>query len=150
MQHSARRVRVGPKPSQDVGVLVLGGLRAPNARQDAPESGPVGIATAPEVGVAGGGRAVAIEGEEEKLAALGHPGQHAADDGVVRPDQEVVAGEAVELERKLHDRVLCGAQQCVAEPEIGGRDGVLEDSVRADRQEPGSSVAATGQQPTLP
>lgn len=152
MQHGARRVRVGPKPRQGVRVLGLGGLRAPNVRQVAPESGPVGIATTPEVGVEGGGCAVASEGEEEELAALGHPGEHAADDGVVRPDQEVVAGEAVELKGKLHDRVrvLRSAQQRVAEPEIGGGDGRREDGVRADRQEPGSSVAATGPQPTLP
>jgi hypothetical protein len=73
---------------------------------------------------------------KKKLAAVHHPGQHGADDGVVRPDQDVVAGEALELERKMHDRVLRGAQQRVAEPETGGGDGGREDVVRADRQEP--------------
>jgi len=48
----------------------------------------------------------------------------------------VVAGEALELEGKMHDRVLRGAQQRVAEPETGGGDGGREDGVRADRQEP--------------
>ena len=79
MQQGARRVRLGPKPRQHVRVLSLGGLRAQNARQVAPESGHVGIATAPDVGVEGGGRAVAIEGEEEKLAAVHHPGEHGAE-----------------------------------------------------------------------
>ena len=74
MQQGPRWVRVGPKPCQGIRVLGLGGWRAPNARQVALESGPVGIATAPEVGVEGGGRAVAIEGEKEKLAAVHHPG----------------------------------------------------------------------------
>ena len=135
MQQGPRWVRVGPKPRQGVRVLGLGGCRPPNARQVAPESGPVGIANAPEVGVEGGDRSVAIEGEEEKLAAVHHPGEHGTDDGVVRSDQEVVPGEAVELKYKLYDRILRGAQQRVAEPETGGGDGGREDGVRADRQE---------------
>ena len=79
MQQGARRVRLGPKPRQHVRVLGLGGCRPPNARQVAPESGPVGVVATPEVGVEGGGRSVASEGEEEELAAVGHPGEHGAE-----------------------------------------------------------------------
>ena len=115
-----------------VTVLSLGRLRLVDARQVGLESGEILV---PDLGPEGGDAPMRVEREEEIIFALHHRGEDRPDQEIIGIDQDVIRFEAVEGEHELHDHVVGGAKQAMAETKPGVRDGRGNGLRRSQREE---------------